>query len=152
MTYQPRAHEILLVEDSRMDIQLTREALHELGLNHHLHVAYDGDEALAYLRTTLTSDTSPRPDLVLLDLNLPLTDGRKVLAAIKSDPKLCTIPVLILSSSSAASDIGDCYRLHANSYLVKPLEFGPFVNLMRSTCEYWLTQVQLPHDVRRAHA
>lgn len=136
-------YEILLVEDNATDIQLTREALHELGLNHRLHVAFDGEQALARLDNT-AKNGEPLPDLMLLDLNMPRGSGRDVLVKIKQDPRLCTIPVLMLSTSSAERDIVDCYRLHANSYLIKPLDFGVFVNLLRSTCDYWLAQVTLP--------
>lgn len=138
-----RLFEILLVEDNATDIQLTREALRELGLNHRLHVAFDGEQALARLRDTLKNG-EPLPDLMLLDLNMPRGNGREVLTAIKQDPRMSAMPVLMLSTSYAERDITDCYRLHANSYLVKPLDFGVFVNLMRSTCDYWLAQVTLP--------
>ena len=139
-----RPFEIMLIEDNVMDLRLTREALRELGLNYNLQLAYDGEQALTMLRALKTATGQARPDLVLLDLNLPLCDGREVLTVIKNDPELASIPVLVLSTSRAGNDVVDCYRLHANSYMVKPLHFGDFVNLMRSTCDYWLSKATLP--------
>ncbi|MEK6806832.1 MAG: response regulator [Pseudomonadota bacterium] len=139
-----RPFEILLVDDNVMDLRLMREALRELGLNHHLQVAGDGRQAIEILRVADTAQGAPRPDLVLLDLNMPLSDGREVLTTIKSDPGLSTIPVVMLSSSREKRDVMDCYRLHANSYLVKPQYFADYISLLRSTCDYWMAKVELP--------
>lgn len=141
-----RIFEILLVEDNPMDIQLAREALREVGISHRLQVVFDGEQAIARLQT-LKKSGGVLPDLVLLDLNMPRSSGRDVLAFVKQDPHLCAIPVLILSTSREERDIVDCYRLHANSYMVKPLDFGSFINLMRSTCDYWLVQAALPSAI-----
>lgn len=137
-----RPIEILLVEDNAADVRLTQEALREGKVRNNLYVARDGEEALEYLRRP----ASVRPDLVLLDLNLPRKDGRQVLAEIKSDPDLQTIPVVVLTTSSAEADIQKSYKLHANCYIQKPVDLEQFVQVVKSIDEFWLTVVRLPTD------
>jgi two-component system, chemotaxis family, response regulator Rcp1 len=136
--------EVLLVEDSLGDVRLTREALHEANRAVHLHVACDGVEAMAFLRREGKHAQAPRPDLVLLDLNLPRMDGREVLAHIKADPDLKTIPTIILTTSAAEADIAKSYQLHANCYLSKPVQLDAFESLVKSINDFWLTKVKLP--------
>ena len=139
-----RAVEILLVEDNPGDVRLTREALKEGKVLNNLSVAVDGEEALAFLRRQTIYAEAPRPDLILLDLNLPRKDGRQVLAEIKADEQLKRIPVVILASSSAEEDILRTYDLHANCYITKPVDFDQFVAVVRSIEDFWLTMVKLP--------
>lgn len=134
---------ILLVEDNPADIEITRQALQAAEVQNDLHVICDGVTALRFLRRQEEFVEAPRPDLVLLDLNLPGKDGRTVLHEIKADAELCSMPVVILSSSSAPSDIRDAYRLHANSYVTKPIDFPEFVELLVGVCEYWFKLVTL---------
>jgi CheY-like chemotaxis protein len=136
--------EILLVEDSPKEVQLTREALRESGFDCVLSVAGDGFEALQRLRRIAPFEFSPAPDLILLDLNLPAKSGKDVLAEIKADPKLRSIPVIILTTSRAEGDVRACYDRHANSYLAKPLEFDDFIEMMRGLHQFWLRTAQLP--------
>ncbi len=136
--------EILLVEDNPADVRLTREALKEEKLINNLSVVTDGVEALAFLRREKPYAGAPRPDLVLLDLNLPRKDGREVLEEIKADPDLKVIPVVVLTSSKAEEDIVRSYRLHANCYISKPVDLGQFLEVVRSIQEFWLTIVKLP--------
>ncbi len=138
------AVEILLVEDNPGDVRLTREALKEGKVLNNLSVAVDGEEALAFLRRQTIYAEAPRPDLILLDLNLPRKDGRQVLAEIKADEQLKRIPVVILTSSSAEEDILRTYDLHANCYITKPVDFDQFVAVVRSIEDFWLTMVKLP--------
>ena len=135
---------ILLVEDNEGDVRLTREALHEGRVANQLIVARDGVEALAVLRRTGAHAASPRPHLVLLDLNLPKMDGRQVLAEIKADVDLRRIPVVVLTTSKAEEDIVRTYNLHANCYITKPVDFEKFVSVIRTIDEFWLTVVRLP--------
>jgi CheY-like chemotaxis protein len=135
--------EVLLIEDSPGDVRLTREALSEANRTVQLHVACDGVEAMAFLRRQGVHAQAPRPDLILLDLNLPKMDGREVLANIKSDPTLRTIPTIILTTSSAEADIVKSYQLHANCYLSKPVQLDAFEALVKSINDFWLTKVQL---------
>jgi chemotaxis family two-component system response regulator Rcp1 len=130
---------ILLVEDSLGDIRLTLEAFKEENPSAEIFVVNDGVEAMAFLRSG-----SNRPDLVLLDLNMPKMDGRQVLAAIKEDESLKSIPTVILTTSDADTDIMKSYKLQANSYLCKPVEFLDFETLVKSINDYWLTMVRLP--------
>jgi chemotaxis family two-component system response regulator Rcp1 len=139
-----RAAEILLVEDNPADIRLTQEVFEEIGAPHRLHVARDGEEALAMLRREGVHAGVPEPDLVLLDLNLPRKDGREVLAEIKSDPKLNHIPIVVLSTSRAERDVLACYHLHANCYLQKPVDFEAFAALIRGLQDFWFGRVSLP--------
>jgi CheY-like chemotaxis protein len=130
---------LLLVEDSTADAILIREALRRVDVDHDVEIATDGIEALARLRTS-----GPRPDLVLLDLNLPRLDGRAVLAEIKSDPDLQTIPVIVLTTSGAPSDIDFAYRHHANSYVRKPLGLDRLVEAAQAIRDFWLRTATLP--------
>lgn len=143
---RPEAIEILLVEDSPGDVRLTREALGEAKVANRLHVVGDGVEAMAFLRREGAHAAAPRPDLVLLDLNLPRMDGREVLAAIKGDPDLRTIPVVVLTTSDAEADVLRSYNLHANCYLVKPVDVDRFFDQVRSLEGFWLAVVKLPPD------
>jgi two-component system, chemotaxis family, response regulator Rcp1 len=139
-----RPIEILLVEDNAGDVRLTREALREAHVRNNLSVAKDGAEALAMLRREPEYGEAPRPDLVLLDLNLPRLDGRQVLADMKNDPDLRRIPVVVLTTSKAEEDVLRSYDLHANSYITKPVDFDQFMRVVHSIEEFWLTIVTLP--------
>ncbi len=139
-----RPMEILLVEDNPGDVRLTREALREGRVRNHLNVAADGVEAIAYLRREGGFATAVRPDVILLDLNLPRMDGRQVLTEIKRDPALRTIPVVILSSSQADQDVSGAYGLHANCYVTKPMDLDQFISVVRSIEDFWFRVVQLP--------
>lgn len=135
---------ILLVEDNPADVRLTREALTEAKVLNTLHVTADGVAALAFLRRVGRHAESPRPDLILLDLNLPKKDGREVLAEIKMDDELNLIPVVILTTSSAEEDVVRTYKLHANAYVTKPVDFKQFLRVIRSIEQFWLAVVTLP--------
>lgn len=139
-----RPIEILLVEDNPGDVRLTQEALREAEVINHLNVARDGVEAIAYLRGEGQYVNFPRPDLILLDLNLPRKDGREVLEEIKNDAKLKTIPVVVLTTSNAEEDIAKSYTLHANCYISKPVDLDHFINVIQKIEDFWLTVVQLP--------
>jgi two-component system, chemotaxis family, response regulator Rcp1 len=139
-----RLIDILLVEDSPADVLITREAMAEARLLNNIHVAEDGVEALAFLRRQGVHAGAPRPDLILLDLNLPRRSGREVLADIKADPELKSIPVVVLTTSSAEEDILRSYDLHANCYVVKPVEFDSFVKAVQSIRQFWFGVVTLP--------
>jgi chemotaxis family two-component system response regulator Rcp1 len=136
--------EILLVEDSPADVRLTLEALKEEKIHNNLSVVNDGVEALAFLRKEGKYAQSPRPDLILLDLNLPRKDGREVLAEIKNDDKLKAIPVVVLTISEAESDILKSYSLHANCYITKPIDLNQFSHVVKSIQDFWLAIVKLP--------
>jgi two-component system, chemotaxis family, response regulator Rcp1 len=138
--------EVLLIEDSLGDIRLTQEAFRDANKSIHLHVASDGVEAMAYLRKEGIHSRAPRPGLILLDLNLPKMDGREVLAHIKEDPSLKTIPTVILTTSDAEADIVKSYQLQANCYLSKPVQLDAFENLVKSINDFWLTKVKLPQQ------
>jgi two-component system, chemotaxis family, response regulator Rcp1 len=142
--------EVLLVEDSPGDVRLTQEAFREANRSIHLHVASDGVEAMAFLKREGANANAPRPDLILLDLNLPRMDGREVLAEIKSDPNLKTIPTIILTTSESEADITKSYQLQANCYLSKPVQLNAFENLVKSINDFWLTTARLPtHEARK---
>lgn len=147
-----RPAEILLVEDNPADIRLTQEVFAEIGLPHRVHVARDGEEALAMMRRQGAHGALPEPDLVLLDLNLPRKDGREVLAEAKGDPRLAHIPIVVLSTSRAERDVLSCYRLHANCYLQKPVDFDAFATLIRGLEEFWLKRASLPSRYTAHHA
>ena len=136
--------QVLLVEDSPGDVRLTLEAFHQVNPAIHLHVANDGVEAMAFLRNEGANVDAPRPDMILLDLNLPRMDGRAVLASIKEDDGLKTIPTVILTTSEAEADIRKSYQLQANCYLSKPVQLDAFEGLVKSISEFWLNQVKLP--------
>jgi two-component system, chemotaxis family, response regulator Rcp1 len=136
--------DVLLVEDSPGDVRLTREAFREANGAIRLHVAADGIEAMSFLRQEGTYADAPRPDIILLDLNLPKMDGREVLAHIKADPVLKTIPTVILTTSEAEGDILKSYQLQANCYLTKPVQLDAFESLVKSINDFWLTKARLP--------
>jgi two-component system, chemotaxis family, response regulator Rcp1 len=136
--------QLLLVEDNPGDVRLTREAFREVDGSVQLHVASDGVEAMAFLRREGAHSDAPRPDFILLDLNLPRMDGREVLAHIKADDTLHTIPTVILTTSDADADILKSYELNANAYLKKPVTLEAFESLVRSINDFWLTKVILP--------
>jgi chemotaxis family two-component system response regulator Rcp1 len=136
--------EILLVEDNPGDVRLTVEALKDAKVHNNLHVAEDGVEAMVFLRREGKYADAPRPDLILLDLNLPKKDGREVLAEIKGDPDLRRIPVVILTISQDEEDILRSYNLHANCYITKPVNLSQFLKVVKSVEEFWFTIVKLP--------
>jgi two-component system, chemotaxis family, response regulator Rcp1 len=138
--------EILLVEDSPADVDLTRELLAAAKVHNKLSVVADGVEALAFLRRQGRYAGAPRPDLVLLDLNLPRKDGREVLAEVKQDPDLRRIPVIVMSISRAEQDILMSYELHANSYVPKPVDLDQFLVVVRAIEGFWLTTARLPRE------
>jgi len=143
----PRQIEILLVEDSPTDVLMTQEALQQARLFNTIHVVEDGVEALTFLRNQGRYRTVQRPDLVLLDLNLPRKNGREVLAEIKADPTLKNIPVVVLTTSHAEEDILKAYDRHANCYVVKPVEFASVVAAVQSLGQFWFSVVTLPSEV-----
>jgi chemotaxis family two-component system response regulator Rcp1 len=136
--------QILMVEDNPDDIELTVEALKDARVPNRLTVVQDGEEALSYLRCRGKYAQALRPDLILLDLNMPRKNGRDVLQEIKNDPKLKRIPVVILTTSQAEDDILHTYDLHANCYITKPMDFNQFLKVVRSIEDFWLTVVKLP--------
>jgi two-component system, chemotaxis family, response regulator Rcp1 len=140
-----RSIEILLIEDNPGDADLTREALLEAKVHNRLHVVDDGAKALDFLFKRGAYADAPRPDIILLDLNLPKKDGRQVLAEVKAEPRLADIPVVILTTSQAEEDIIRSYQLHANCYITKPVDFKQFLKVVKSIEEFWLTVVKLPH-------
>jgi CheY-like chemotaxis protein len=135
---------VLLVEDSPGDVRLTQEAFRAANPSVYLHVANDGVEAMIFLRNQGSHARAPRPDMILLDLNLPRMDGRQVLAEIKKDDALRMIPTVILTTSGAEADVAKSYQLQANCYLTKPVQLEAFEDLVRSINEFWLTTVKLP--------
>jgi CheY-like chemotaxis protein len=136
--------EVLLVEDDEGDVVMTREALDEGKVLNRLHVVGDGVEAIEFLRREGAHADAPRPDLVLLDLNLPRRDGRQVLAEVKSDPDLRRIPVVVLTTSEAEEDILRSYDLHANAYVTKPVDFNRFVAVIQQIDDFFISVVRLP--------
>jgi two-component system, chemotaxis family, response regulator Rcp1 len=146
-TTAPLRHiEILLVEDSPADVIITREAFREAKLLNSLHVVEDGIQAMEFLRREGNYASVPRPDLILLDLNLPRKNGREVLAEVKEDPQLRTIPIVILTTSNAEEDILKSYDLHANCYVVKPVGFESFLKAVQSIRNFWFSVVTLPTE------
>lgn len=141
-----RPVEILLVEDNEADVELTREALQENKVANKLYVVDNGEDAMAFLRRDGSYHDAPRPDLILLDLNLPRKDGREVLAEVKGDPELRAIPVVILTTSRAEEDILKSYELQANCYVTKPVRLAEFLTVVRSIDHFWLSIVELPSD------
>jgi CheY-like chemotaxis protein len=139
--------EVLLVEDSPGDVRLTIEAFKTAKMHINLQVVHDGAEAMEYLKREGKHAGALRPDLVLLDLNLPKKDGREVLGEIKANPALLTIPVVILTTSAAEADILRSYRLHANCYITKPVDLVGFLEVVKSIDNFWLSVVKLPHEV-----
>ena len=137
---------VLLVEDSPGDVRLTKEALKDAKVHINLHVAADGIEAMAFLMRNGAHADAPRPELILLDLNLPRKDGREVLKEIKQSVALATIPVVILTTSAAQEDVLNSYRLHANCYITKPVSLDGFLKVVQSIDDFWLTVVKLPKE------
>ncbi|MHA6758678.1 response regulator [Streptacidiphilus sp. PAMC 29251] len=142
----PQPVEVLLVEDDAGDELMTREAFEDNKIRNNLHVVRDGLEALDFLYRRAPHADAPRPDLILLDLNLPKYDGRQVLEQIKADPELCHIPVVVLTTSSAEEDILRSYKLHANAYVSKPVDLDQFVTAIRQIDDFFLTVVKLPRS------
>jgi chemotaxis family two-component system response regulator Rcp1 len=138
------AIEILLVEDNPGDVRLTKEALRDGKVHNNLHVVPDGVEAMAFLRREGRYAETPRPDFILLDLNLPKKNGREVLAEVKSDPHLMSIPIVVLTTSEDEQDIMRAYEYHANCYITKPVDFEQFTKVVRSIEDFWFTIVKLP--------
>lgn len=138
--------QILLVEDNPGDVRLTQEALRDARLSNDLHFVGDGEAAMAFLRNEGSYADSPRPDLVLLDLNLPRKSGGEVLAEIKADPDLRRLPVVVLTTSAAERDILHAYDHHVNAYVTKPVDFADFMEAVRSVEDFWLTVVRLPPE------
>ena len=138
--------ELLLVEDSEPDVRLTMEALREAKVKNRLWVVEDGVEALEFLRQQGRFVDAPRPDLILLDLNLPRKDGRQVLKEVKTDDALKRIPVVILTTSKSEEDVLRAYDLHANCYITKPVDFNRFMEVVKSIEDFWLTVVRLPDE------
>ena len=145
---EAKAIEVLLVEDSPGDVRLTREALKTAKVLINLHVASDGTEAMAFLKREGGHTNAARPDLILLDLNLPKKDGREVLGEIKESPALRSIPVVILTTSASEADILKSYQLHANCYITKPVGLDGFLKVVRSIDSFWLSVVKLPSEAR----
>ena len=138
--------EILLVEDSLADVRLTEEAFRDAKVLNHMSVVTDGAEAMQFLRREGPHAAAPRPDLILLDLNLPRKDGREVLKEIKDDPNLRCVPVVVLTTSRAEEDVLKAYNLHANCYITKPVDFTQFISVVRSIEGFWLSVVKLPRN------
>ena len=145
---QGRPIEILLVEDSPSDTELTIEALRDFKVRNHVSVVEDGVQAMQFLRRQDPYAQAPRPDLIMLDLNLPRKDGREVLAAIKTDDNLKSIPIVVLTTSRADQDILRAYQLNANCYINKPVDFNQFLEVIRSIESFWLYVVTLPPSPR----
>jgi two-component system, chemotaxis family, response regulator Rcp1 len=137
-----------LVDDSEADVRLATEALKAAKVANCIHVAHDGVEALEYLRRQGAYATAPRPDLILLDLNMPRKNGREVLVEVKSDPDLRNIPVVVLTSFSDEEDVIKSYDLHANAYIVKPVSFDDLIGVVKSLDQFWLSVVRLPPSGR----
>jgi chemotaxis family two-component system response regulator Rcp1 len=148
VNYDPngQAINILLVEDNPGDVRLTVEALKEGKVRNQLHIAKDGMEAMDFLHRRGNYSDVPRPDLILLDLNLPKKDGHEVLAEIKEDPELKRIPVVVLTGSKAGDDILKTYNRHANCYITKPVDWDQFITVVKSINDFWLTIVKLPSE------
>ena len=142
-----RAAEFLLVEDNPGDVRLTKEALTESKVKNNLNVVGDGEEAMAFLKRQGKYAEAPRPDVILLDLNLPKKNGREVLEEIKADPSLKRIPVVIITSSEAEQDVLKTYDLHVNCYVNKPVDLEQFVKVVQSIETFWLTIVKLPSEI-----
>ena len=144
-----RPLQILLIDDNPADVELTRQCFRESQILNEVHAALNAETAYAFLKRTDKFANAPRPDLVLLDLNLPGIDGREILAGIKGDPDLQTIPVVVLTTSDADNDIREAYRLQANSYLRKPVDLDEFLELADAVCSYWSRNVRPPSPMLR---
>ncbi len=143
--YESKQINVLLVEDSPSDAKLTAKTFQKAKILNSLHIVEDGAEAMNFLHQVGAYEKAPRPDLILLDLNLPKKDGRKVLAEIKADPQLCNIPVVVLTTSEAEEDILKSYSLHANCYVTKPVTLKQFTKVVESIEQFWLTVAKLPN-------
>ncbi len=143
-----RPIEVLLVEDSPSDVKLTLTILGQAKMANRVNHVEDGVEAMEFLRRQGTYENAPRPDLILLDLNLPRKDGREVLAELKNDPDLATIPVVVLTTSKAEQDVLRSYQLHANCYVTKPVDFTSFLDVVQSIEKFWLAVVTLPAKIQ----
>jgi CheY-like chemotaxis protein len=146
MSSENRVIDILLVEDDRGDELITREAFERNNISYTLHVARDGEQGLDFLYRRGAYENAPRPDLVLLDLNLPKYDGRQLLEKVKSDAQLCHIPVVVLTTSAAEEDILHSYKLHANAYVTKPVDVDEFMTAVRQIDEFFVQVVRLPQS------
>src|SRR3989304_2196312 len=135
--------EILMVEDNPADVRLTREAFKDAKVLNHMNIVVDGEEAMAFLRQEGKYADAPRPDLILLDLNLPKKDGREVLAEIKKDPELKRIPIVVLTTSDDEKDVFKAYDLHVNAYVTKPVDLHQFMKVVEAVEDFWLTVVRL---------
>jgi CheY-like chemotaxis protein len=144
MEQQLRVIDVLLIEDDPGDVLMTREAFADFKVHNRLHVVTTGDEAMAFLHREGEFSEAPAPDLILLDLNLPRMDGREVLAAIKGDDNLHSIPVVVLTTSDAEEDVLSSYALHANAYVTKPVDFERFIDVVRRIDDFFITVVRLP--------
>ncbi|MEA1932530.1 response regulator [Halohasta litorea] len=146
MSAPDKTVEILLAEDNPGDVMLTKKALEQGKLANNLHVVTDGIEALDFLRQNGEYDDTPRPDLILLDLNMPRKDGQDVLKELKTDDDLCRIPVVVLTSSESEEDIAKSYELNANAYLTKPVDFDGFIEIVNRLENFWFKVVKLPEE------
>ncbi len=146
MMHYVKPVEILLIEDNPVDIRMTQEAFKDYRVANNLHVVTDGKAGMDFIRRRGEYANAPRPDLILLDLNLPKKDGREILDEIKSDDHLRAIPVIVLTTSDLDEDMMGSYCHQANAFITKPIEFDDFVNMMRTTGDFWLTFVRLPHS------
>jgi chemotaxis family two-component system response regulator Rcp1 len=141
-----RPMEVLLVEDSPSDAELTRKAFQRQSIDMRLHHVWDGVECLHFLKRTDQFLEAPRPDLILLDLNMPRMDGREVLRKVKGDHALCPIPIVVLTTGDEMSDITEAYRSHANAYVIKPVDLERFFSLIGEIRKFWMETVELPDD------
>lgn len=141
-----RPVEILLVEDNPADVELTREGLRDSRIRSHLSVVNDGEEAMAYLRRTEGFEQAKRPDLILLDLNMPKMDGREVLSAMRADPEIDDIPVVVLTTSASREDVKKAYKLKANCFITKPVDYDHFLKVIQHLDDFWFSIVQLPSE------
>jgi len=146
MSAPDKTVEILLAEDNPGDVMLTKKALEQGKLANNLHVVTDGVEALEFLRQRGAYEDAPRPDLVLLDLNMPRKDGQEVLKELTDEPELCRIPVVVLTSSESEEDIAKSYELNANAYLTKPVDFDGFIQIVNQLENFWFKVVKLPEE------
>ncbi len=146
MVHDIKPVEILLIEDNPVDVRMTQEAFKDYRVANNLHVVTDGEAGMDFIRRRGEYANAPRPDLILLDLNLPKKDGREILDEIKSDDHLRAIPVIVLTTSDLDEDMMGSYCHQANAFITKPIEFDDFVNMMRTTGDFWLTFVRLPHS------
>lgn len=144
MGHKVKSIEILLIEDNPVDVLMTRRALEEAKVFNQLHVVEDGEEAMDFLYQQGNYADAPRPDLILLDLNLPKKSGREILAEVKKDPRLLAIPVIILTTSEAEKDISMCYENHGNCFITKPVDMEQFTHVVKSIEGFWFTIVNLP--------